>query len=179
MKSEYANSKGFSLREIIVLFTKFFLFGNAIMTAVLWQSQYRNSIQSRMHVDEYLKIKVLIDSTVNSVSGFSSGQKNNLYSYYSKPKEGVVKVSAYPNNQNSTLEYYKLISYKESHHDSINVWYHPLYKNYYAEEYQVSVKEAFNKKKFIKLSIFFYVGVLTIIYIAYILIKAFFFNREE
>lgn len=165
-----------ALGESIILGIKFLLFCNAFMTIVFWQRDYRTAIQTKNHIKEYKKVKVYIDSVVRYTSGSTSGQRKHLANYYRKPQRGSIEVT-FKVNEYQNSDYESLMDYKASHHDSINIWYHPKYKDYYAEEHQVSVEEAFNHRGFINLSILFYIGVLTIIYIAYILIKVIFFSK--
>lgn len=161
-----------SFREIwksIRIFIAFILCANAFMTVVWYQVQYRKILQVKIYAKEYKKVKVLVDSIVTYSGGSGSGKNYFLEAHYKKPK-GWVKVR-YDYNEYPNSKYQKLEAYKKAHNDSINVWYHPKYYNHYAEEKEISVTEILNKNGVIILSILFYVGVLTIIYIVYILVK--------
>lgn len=156
-------STGLSVKDAFIVMLKIVLTINSLLTIFFMKSKY-NGIQQERHLHEYEKIKVKVDSTVDWMSGSSSGRAENTIMYYNNPKKGQI-VLTYRQQYKQPCEYIKAVDYKESHHDSINIWYHRKYKNYYADEESYSVKSSIPKNYFIIIKLSTILGVIYIIWL--------------
>jgi hypothetical protein len=130
------------------------------------------------HEHEYEKIKVSVDSLEkNNILLVESGSDIIVYkAYYTNPEgEVTIRDDTYYlfKSKNEKPNIAQFSEYYEAHHDSIQVWYHPKLKDFYAKESEINFRDRFDWIQIIFNSLLFVTAISTILYliIKYIIIK--------